>query len=106
MTTQDMTAELQDAWPDLPEGLKDALPQIWGSVADRIAEHETEAAPDGVHPLNEFTQPLAAMAAAAGFEQDIQGKEFIRAAMDAAGVPESERDTIASIFAAQLHLRP
>lgn len=90
--------ELRDAWPDLPQGLRLILPDKWQEVADApVIEGEN-------HPWNAFTMPLANLAYKAGFDKDLQGKEFIAAAMDAAGVPADVRDQVRLTFLVQLHI--
>jgi hypothetical protein len=43
------------------------------------------------------------MAREAGFEHDLQGKEFIQAAMEAAEVPVADQQTVQTVFFVQLH---
>ncbi len=106
MDTEKMASELQDAWPGLPSGLDWVLKTKWDEIAPRIAAAEAAGVPDGEHhPLNDFTIPLANMARTAGFQNDAQGKEFVEAAIEAAGIPEDLRSTVRTTFAVQLLLR-
>lgn len=106
MDTEKMASELQDAWPGLPSGLDGVLKAKWDQIAPLVAAADASGVPDGEHhPLNDFTIPLANLARAAGFQNDGQGKEFVEAAIEAAGVPEDLRSTVRTTFAVQLHFR-
>lgn len=95
MNTETMAMALQDAWPGLPAGLGGVLRKEWDALTPRIEVAETAGLLEGeVHPINEFTMPLANMARIAGFHNDAQGEEFISAAIDAAGVPMHLRSTV------------
>jgi hypothetical protein len=98
MTSDDLTRQLRDAWPDVPDGMKPVLERLWTEVAARL---DTEGDPC----LNDFTIPLAGLAHDAGFQHDAQGKEFIRSAISAAKVPPEWQNTVAVTFAVQLHFR-
>lgn len=106
MGPETMAMALQDAWPGLPSGLGEVLKKEWDALTPRIEAVEMAGVPEGeAHPINEFTMPLANMARTAGFHHDAQGKEFIAAAIDAAGVPVHLRSTVSTTFAVQLLFR-
>jgi hypothetical protein len=92
-----MISKLRAAWPGLPPGLGEVCRDVWQRVA------ATPVSEGQASPINDFTIPLATMARQAGFEHDLQGKEFIRAAMEAAEVPVADREIVQTAFLVQLH---
>ncbi len=93
-----LTRELVDYWPELPGGLRRLVTRKWAQIARRLPLNDETTHP----PINDFTIPLAAIAKRAGFDNDMQGREFITAVIQAAHVPEEHHNTIREAFLLQL----
>ncbi|WP_084128945.1 hypothetical protein [Demequina sp. NBRC 110055] len=78
---------LRDAWPDVPEGLKPVLANSWATLGTK----GTPGAPYGdAANEDEFLTKVAVMAASAEFGE-AEARQFFESALEAAGVPETER---------------
>jgi hypothetical protein len=93
-----MVEELRKAWPALPGGLEYVVQKAWQEAMASLPDDGERS------PINDFTIPLAVMAREAGFQHDLQWREFIQAAMNAAAVPTDEQKTVRTVFWVQLHM--